>query len=292
LRRRVTAVVAALGPALVALGQEPTAPAANERPWATVGAVALTAQSRSGREPWTPVASGAQLRQGDGLRTLDRCSAEARFDGGGRVLLAESTTLTLSAARAVALGAGQADVLVPVGAALLEVAAGRARLSVAAAEGPATVRVRLRDGAVQVMAFAGKARVEGVALLEVEAGFGVTLATRGATEPEKLLPAPLVSLPGPGAAPDHANPRFWWEDVPGAAGYTLDVCRDEACADVADRVASFRGAPWAPEGLPLGELYWRVSAVSPSGLDGVPSRPVRFTIRSLWRKPHPRPKSS
>jgi hypothetical protein len=238
--------------------------------------------------------SGAALAEGDGLRTLDRSSAEARVRGGGRVILTELTTVTLRAARSLALAAGQADLELPTGAAPLQVEVGGARISVRAGEGPALARIRLRDGTVQVMAYAGTARVEGPreAALELAAGSGISVASAGAPAQEKLLPAPLTSAPAPGSAPDHANPRLWWEDVPGAAGYTVEVCHDEACAGLEDRGVAVVGAPWAPEGLPLGDLYWRVAAVSASGLDGMPSQPVKFTIRSLWRKPHPRPPAS
>jgi hypothetical protein len=228
------------------------------------------------------------------MRTLDRSSAEALLAGGGRVILTERTTLTLREARSLVLVSGQVDAELPAAAPPLEVESGGARISVRAESGPALARIRLRDGAVQVMTFAGMARAQGPreTIVEVAAGSGLTLSGSTEPTPEKLLAAPLTSVPAQGAAPDHANPRLWWEDVPGAAAYTVEVCQDEACGALEDRGAAVVGAPWAPEGLPLRELYWRVCAVAASGLDGPPSRPVRFTIRSLWRKPHPRPRPS
>jgi hypothetical protein len=293
LKRRAAVVVAALGlcTRALALGQGPVAAPGG---WSTLELVGHKAQSRAGKEPWTPVAAGAVLGLDDALRTLERSSAAARLDGGGRILLTELTTVTLRGARSLVLVAGQLDAELSADAAPVELEAGRARISVGAGEGPALVRVRLRDAAPQVMVLAGTARVAagGGAALEVAAGSGLTVGSAGASGAEKLLPAPLTSAPAPGSAPDHANPRLWWEDVPGARAYTVEVCHDEACGGLEDRAVAVIGAPWAPEGLPLGELYWRVVAVSASGLDGMPSRAVRFTIRSLWRKPHPRPPSS
>lgn len=294
MKRRAAVVVAALGLCARALALGEGSVAATPGGWATLEVVGHEAQSRAANEPWMPVAAGAILGADDALRTLERSSAAARLDGGGRILLTELTTLTLRGARSLVLGAGQLDAELPGGGAPVEVDAGGARVSVGAGEGSALVRLRLRDAALQVMVFSGTARVTAVrgAAVDVAAGFGLTLGSAGASSAEKLLPAPVTSAPAPGAAPDHANPRLWWEDVPGATGYTVEVCHDEACGGLEDRAVSVIGAPWAPEGLPLGELYWRVVAVSASGLDGMPSRAVRFTIRSLWRKPHPRPPSS
>jgi hypothetical protein len=266
------------------------ASAAVAEPGATVGALARKVQARPAKEPWTPVASGAVLSVGSGLRTLDRSSAELRLDAGGRVILTELTTVTLRGSRSIVLAAGQLDAELPAEAAPIELESGIVRISVRASGGPALARLRVQEGKVQAMSFAGAVRVEstGAAPLELAAGSGASV---GASAAEKLLPAPVTSVPASGAAPDHANPRLWWEDVPGAGSYTVEVCRDEACAETEDRGAGVVGAPWAPEGLPLGDLYWRVCSTSPSGLDSPPSRAVRFTIRSLWRKPHPRPRT-
>jgi hypothetical protein len=257
----------------------------------TVGAFARKAQSRPGTEPWTPVTSGAALAEGSGLRTLERSSVELRLEAGGRVILGELTTITLTGARSLALIAGQLDVELPADATPVEVESKGTRIAVRSEAGPALARIRTSEAGPLAMAFGGAARAQGPsgATVELAAGSGAVLG--GGAASEKLLAAPVTSVPAPGAAPDHANPRLWWEDVPGAGSYTVEVCRDEACAELEDRGVALVGAPWAPEGLPLGELFWRVCARSPAGLDGFPSRPVRFTIRSLWRKPHPRPRS-
>jgi hypothetical protein len=274
--------------AALGFGQEPSAGGG----WAKLEVVGHKVQSRAAKEPWTPAAVGAVLDAEDGLRTLERSSAAARLDGGGRVLLSELTTLTRRGDRSLFLAYGQLDAELPAGGAPLEVAAGSARAVVRAGDGGALVRLRLRESALQVMVFAGTARLTegGGPGDDVAAGQGRAPGHAGSGT-EKLLAPPITSAPAQGSAPDHANPRLWWEDVPGATAYTVEVCHDEACAALEDRAVAVVGAPWAPEGLPLGELYWRVVAVSPSGLDGIPSRPVRFTIRSLWKKPHPRPPS-
>ena len=41
-------------------------------------------------------------------------------------------------------------------------------------------------------------------------------------------------------------------------------------------------------GLPMGDLYWRVTAVSATGLDGFPAEARPVSIRSYWRRPEAR----
>jgi hypothetical protein len=239
-----------------------------------------------------PVASGMQLRPGDGLRTLDHSSAGVQFERGGQLLMGESTSITVSSAGSVVLTSGEADVRMPREALPLEIGVGEAKLSPLTSTEPASGRVRSRGAVRQVMAFAGVLQLSlpGRAPIDVPGGTGITLgAGDAASIPEKLLAAPRPTTPVAGSAPDHANPRFWWEDVPGAASYRIDVCRDEACAEIVEQGVAVSGAPWTPAGLPLGQLYWRVFAVAESGLDSPPSRPLGFTIRSLWRQPYLQP---
>jgi len=53
------------------------------------------------------------------------------------------------------------------------------------------------------------------------------------------------------------------------------------------RAQGVAGTRWQPEALPLGTLYWRVTAASRSGLDGFPSAPTSIVVETLWRRPTP-----
>jgi len=124
--------------------------------------------------------------------------------------------------------------------------------------------------------------------VDVATGMGTSIERGGApAPPEKLLPAVEVVAPIAEYSYDHANPRLSWKPVPGAASYTAEVCRDAACAALVDRATRLSVTRWMPDGLPLGKLFFRVSAVSASGLDGFPSQSVPFGVESLWRRPRP-----
>jgi hypothetical protein len=96
-----------------------------------------------------------------------------------------------------------------------------------------------------------------------------------------------VLVPSAGAGFGQANPRFSWRPVTGAASYVVEVCQDAACGQLVDRATGVTRASWEADGLPLGDLYFRVSAVAHSGLDGFASPATPFRIESLWRRPEP-----
>jgi hypothetical protein len=81
-----------------------------------------------------------------------------------------------------------------------------------------------------------------------------------------------------------------WSAVPGASHYTVEICRDAACGAVLARATAVPQAaltlPVQP-GLPPGEVFWRVTAVAPSGLDGFPSRSIRVEAVDTVRPPAP-----
>ena len=141
-------------------------------------------------------------------------------------------------------------------------------------------------GAAQLMVFGGEAELaaEGRSVT-VATGMGTAAeAGKPPQAPEKLLPPPAPLFPAKGATYEHSNPLFTWAPVEGAAAYVVEVCRDAACGQIVDRVAGLAQTSWTPRGLPLGDLHWRVTAQGVSGLDGFPSLPVPFTVRSLWRR--------
>jgi hypothetical protein len=70
--------------------------------------------------------------------------------------------------------------------------------------------------------------------------------------------------------------------VAGAAGYAVELCADPACGELVQRFAELPAAPFRPSGeMPLGELFWRVTPTSASGLDGYPSPAVGFTLLAV-----------
>jgi hypothetical protein len=273
-------------------------------PQAEIRALAEHVDKKPHPDPsWTSAHLGDQLKDKDGVRTYERSSAELGFDDGSRLTVTEQSlvflrrvgaTLAGGPPRSLELVDGQADLETRPPAAggdgpAVEIVMGAARTSTRPSAG-AAAQARARHGqggAAQLMVYAGESDVEASGRsVRVARGQGTSVPKGGTpATPELLLPAPLPSLPLSAASFDHSNPRFSWDVVRGAFGYVVEVCRDPACGELVARATRLKGTRWTPDSLPMGMLYWRVTAVSRSGLDGYPSAPQSFTIRALWRRP-------
>lgn len=257
-------------------------------------------------QPWWTLAHvGSKLKERDGVRTFAAASAELTFDDGGRYVVGERTLLFLRVpsrpagarrARALEVVQGQADVEIKPatrGAREVEIvvadSASRARPD-QGENGLARAR-RADTGAAQLMVYGGAGEVQARGVkVDVPRGMGTSVPPgQPPRPPEKLLPAPEALGPAVGAGFDYANPVFSWEPVPAAASYTLEVCRDPACGQLVLRMTSLTSTRWVSDELPRADLYWRVLAVSASGLDGFSSTPRVFAVRSRWRRPSDSP---
>lgn len=253
---------------------------------------------------WIPAKVGEVLRERDGVRTYERSSADLAFEDGSHLLITEESLVFLREVgarlvgdltrRSIEIVDGQAEIQArpaPRPPAGLEILVGGARATAVALpnEGMGTRARKSSAGGAQVMVYEGQGSVEaGGGSVAVPRGMGTSVPKGGRPlPPEPLLPAPRVLAPAPGTAYGQSNPRLSWRPLAGAAAYTVEVCVDAACGQLVDRASGISATSWAPDGLPLGDLYFRVSAVSASGLDGFPSRAVPFRIESLWRRPDP-----
>jgi len=124
------------------------------------------------------------------------------------------------------------------------------------------------------MVYGGRTKVRSAGSgVDVPAGSGTTVAKNGRVgKVEKLLPATSLIEPATGAVMPFANPLFRWDPVEGSAGYTLEVCSNRNCSELVYRKTGLKEPGFQPEELPQGRLFWRVTAVAPSGLDGYPSK--------------------
>jgi hypothetical protein len=68
--------------------------------------------------------------------------------------------------------------------------------------------------------------------------------------------------------------------VAGAESYVAEVCRDPGCGELVERATGVTATTWRSPALPAGDYHWRITARSPSGLDGYPGEAARFSIRS------------
>ena len=252
--------------------------------------------------PWTPASVGGVLQERDGIRTFEKSSSELKFDNETRMVLSEESVVFLREApataenvsrKAIEIRAGQADLDVRPGAGGVDNGiefhigdtTGTTKPG-GSGKGESRAR-RAGDGGSRIMIYDGEGEVSASGrTLAVPSGMGIAVASDGRTAgPEKLLSAPKALTPNDSQSFDYSNPTFDWEPVSGAATYTVEICRDASCTQLVDRASAIRMTRWTPRVLPIGVLHWRVNAVSASGLDGFVSTPLRFTIRTYWRRP-------
>ncbi len=252
--------------------------------------------------PWAAASIGGVLQERDGVRTFEKSSSELRFDNETRMVVSEDSVVFLRegtkapenvSRKAIEIRAGQADLKVkdgPNGAANdFEFYIGDTRgTTKPGAKGSAASRARRSgDGGSRIMVYDGEAEVTaGGRTVPIPAGMGIAVTPDGRTSgPEALMQAPKPLTPNASQSFDFSNPTFDWDPVPGAQTYTVEVCRDESCAQLVDRAVGIRMTRWTPRVLPIGDLYWRVSALSASGLDSFVSPAQKFTIKTYWRRP-------
>ena len=268
-----------------------------------VPAARLSRLSRQVEEQPSPIAwaaaqLGDMLLERDGVRTRRKSSAEMQFPDGARLTVTEDSLVFLRRSGAALRGIerksieivqGQADLEARAASAAtpapeVEIVLGNTRAtSRADRSGPAQTRARRsEEGGAKLMAYGGESEVEaGGAKVQVARGMGTSVAAEGPpSPPEKLLPAPRLADPAAGPERACADPLLSWEPVAEAVSYTVEVCRDTGCGELVERRTGETGAQWRPEGLPTGELYWRVTARAASGLDGYPSEALLLAVTS------------
>ncbi|MFQ5526780.1 MAG: LysM peptidoglycan-binding domain-containing protein [Thermoanaerobaculia bacterium] len=246
---------------------------------------------------WNPARRQDIVVESDGMRTFEASSTALKFHDGSSLVMTEQSIVFLKRAgrtlqgietRSVEIVEGQADLAggAPSGAGGtatpgIEFVIGDATATPRpSAESAAEARLRKSDeGTAQLMVYQGESEVAaGGTSLSVPTGMG-TSVPRGEPPrpPEKLLPEPGLTAPAAGASLELYALDFSWAAVEGAVGYTIEVCRDASCEALIARATGIERTEWRADGLPLGDQYWRVTATSPSGLDGYPaaSRPVR-----------------
>jgi hypothetical protein len=178
-----------------------------------VGDVAVR---RAGKEGWSPVTTGAVLRDGDTIRTGARAFVRVAFVSGNGIELEEQSSAVVDLARALetasAAPAGERVMLAsgvahgyfaegpPAGAAAMRIRTGvheDARLAPVAGKGAVRFRLTLTGGGTEIGVFGGEARVEaGPGRVSLAAGRAVELGAEGVGAPVELIDFPPSLRPG------------------------------------------------------------------------------------------------
>lgn len=234
------------------------------------------------------------LRSRDGLRTYKRSSAALLFADNTRLTVSEESLVFLESQKGEAdriqdeieIQLGQADFEGKSSKAArgdIDIVIGGVR---AAPKPSATGEVRTRarrpdQGGAHLMVYEGESEVAAAGQrVQLPRGTGsVTEAGKAPGPAETLLEAP--QLLGPAGEVAHPRPQFQWSPVTGAASYTLELCGDVECGRLLERLKGLTSTSWKPEApMALASYFWRVTAISASGLDGYPAPASQFTITS------------
>lgn len=271
--------------------------ASRAEPAAQVALLSRRVDERPAPIPWGEAQLGDLLVEKDGMRTYPKSSAELRFTDGTRLGVTEDSLVFLHRAGGALSGVERKAVEIVEGQAEFETA-GAASSSRASeveiliggtsakarpnAKGVSQTRARKAEkGAAKVMMYGGQGEVaSGGAQVAVAEGMGTSVEEGAAPgPPEKLLPAPALMAPKVDARVPLNRAKMQWEEVPGAASYVVEICRDAACGETIDRATGIQAASWRPStALPIGSYLWRVTARSASGLDGYPSEGSRVEV--------------
>ncbi len=247
----------------------------------------VKAQSREGGE-WRPLQLNDRVKQGNGIKTGDESGVEITFEEGDSFLMRSNTTLAIRVAKKGVLNVLQ-RLYLSAGRIISRIreATGRksrfeiqAPSAVAAARGTnfraavdeqETMRSEVLKGVVDVAAMARK--------VEVREGEGTMVRkNEPPMTPRKLLPPPALL---------HREPIyktmpliFSFAEIEGASSYRIMVTRDSSGKDLLKEKLIRPAESAEISGVDDGEYFLITQSVDADGLEGVPSDPVTFRVRT------------
>jgi hypothetical protein len=264
---------------------------------AEIEQVSRRVEKKPQSDDWINARAGDALVEREGLRTYPRSSAELGFDDGSNLVLTENSIVFLreytSSLRRVDRSLievvdGGIDIAVTPKTAgrrgkEIEIVLGDVRAKPRPERNePAKSRAVRDEADAKLMVYTGASAVESAGVtVNVAKGMGTSVRQGEApAPPERLLAAPKLVSPATGSAVSGAL-EVAWAAVPKAAAYTFELCRDEVCGQLVDRQVNLTSTAARAAVLAAGDLYWRVTAKSASGLDGFPSKPFKVTASRL-----------
>jgi len=234
---------------------------------------------------WSRAEIGDEISQGNAVRTRARSTAILRFNASSTLHLGEYSQVFLTRKETTLRGIDRGSVEITEGDVDVVFAAlNRAAAEIELISGASTVLAkpdsagegqirtgRSEQGDTRVMVYNGASTVSAAGeSVMVATGMGTSVPVSGPpTPPEPLLPSP--ELAAESLNWNYGNGHIRWASVSGGNRYILELCNDAQCQDLALRQVDIESTSWQLGDLPAQTYYYRVSAVSVSGLQGYQS---------------------
>lgn len=239
---------------------------------------------------WKRADSRTPLYNGDWVKTGNGASAEMIFSNGTLYTVGPDALLEIFAAVNPQTSNRQNSVQMQVGSVEInttdEISTVRTPGTqvVVASDSTTQVGVAGTDRTTRVLAIKGSSSVasaEGGAPVQLSQGEQLAATPKGELgEKAAFLPPPVLQLPADNFVIRRAadsRVEFGWSDVPGAAGYRLQVARSRLFS--APEIDARRSSPSAAANVTSeGIFYWRVASLAADGTMGPFSSFRRFRV--------------
>jgi hypothetical protein len=237
-----------------------------------------------------PVVENLLLQKGDVLRTWRNSGGRILFEDGNYILLRSNSRATIkelgkrgssSAHTRIELVEGSIwsrirnkvlgsfEFVTPSASTIIR--GTDFRLKVEA--GNAT-RLEVLEGTVEIQAGGSSIEIPARKGILTQSGEALGSPQDIPSAPETLLdPQPEQVFRG-----EHFDQHFRWSRVAGAVGYRIEIARDSSFFDIVEERRTGREPLVRIMGLAPGTYFWRVTALSERGFEGIPAEPSYFVV--------------
>ena len=248
------------------------------------------------RSDWKTAIRGDDINPLDGVRTLRNASAQLQFNDNSSLRMTEYSQIFLESRKTTLRNVDTGRIeLVKGSAELIFEPISALKTEFELVSGPSVTRPQPTanggghikssadsSGGAKVMVYAGFSSVSAAGeTIKVGSGLGTAVPKSGPPgKPERLLGSPRGLSPVAGDRWPVANGWISWQQVKGAVSYIVEICLDSDCAGLVTRGSDLVENRWLAQVDRSGSLFWRVTAVSKSGLEGYSSRAFPFEVLS------------
>ncbi len=245
---------------------------------------------------WLQAKTGDQLRQQEGVRTLESSSTLLEFDETSSLKILEFSQVFLQSRKTSVLGTDSSTVEIIEGDTELkwkplniknseiEIISGQTKLVPGNIDGKLTA---LRTGIAQngnsvVSVYEGSSDVESAGTnITVPKGMGVSVKQgEKPPQPKPLMKSPVVDVNYNALSINYSNPILKWNGIPMAKQYMIEVCQDKLCNQIISQIKTNNTQTQISKIQQSGNYFWRVAAVSDDDLVGYKTKPFSINITS------------